>query len=59
MLCSREWLNQEVDSGVVTEIAHQAKFITPWEPDSVGIEEGQDLETIDYRVLKKIIVKNR
>lgn len=46
MLCSREWWDQETDLGTITKRAHQAKLITLWEPDCIGIEEGQDLEAL-------------
>jgi len=46
VLCSGEQRDQEADPGAVTKRSHLAEFITLWEPDRVGIEEGWDLETL-------------
>ena len=46
VLCYGERWNQEADSGAAAKRSHPAKFITLWEPDHVGIEEGWDLETL-------------
>lgn len=45
-LCFREGGNQEVDSRVAAERSHPSEFITLWEPDRAGTEEGWDLETL-------------
>jgi len=46
MLYYEEQGNQDVDSESVVDRAHEAKFITLWESNHVGTEEGRDLETL-------------
>ena len=39
-------INQEADSGADAKRSHPSEFITLWEPNRVGTEEGSDLETM-------------